>query len=106
MKDRVCTSCGHIGKPVNQSMGSFLVDALAWGTFGTGAIISGMMGWLLIPAMWTLYHLVTFKTVTCPQCGDYEMVSMNSRKGRKTLHGDTGVTVWKPTKAVDIQKAA
>lgn len=106
MKDRVCTSCEHIGKPVNQDLSSFLVDILAWGTFGSGALVSGMLGWLAIPLLWTVYHLAHFRTVQCPECGDLEMVSMKSRKGRKVLSGDDGVTVWKPAKVIDIKKAA
>lgn len=96
MKERVCCSCGHVGKPVNQPMGSFLVDILAWCTFGSGAFISGMLGWLSIPVLWTLYHLYTFRSITCPACGDLEMVRKNSRKGRKALGEDNTITVWRP----------
>lgn len=106
MKDRICTSCGHIGKPTNQAMGSFLVDLLAWGTFGSAALVSGMLGWLAIPALWSVYHLATFKTVQCPECGDLEMVAMRSRKGRKALQGDDGITVWKPEQEVELKKVA
>jgi hypothetical protein len=105
MKDRICKSCGHIGKPVPQTLDSFLVDALAWGTFATGAFVSGMMSLFIIPSLWTLYHLATFFTVRCPECGDLEMVRLNSRKGRKARQGN-GVTVWKPITPVDIKKAA
>lgn len=96
MKERVCTSCGHVGKPVKQCLESFFVDAFIWGIVGSFALMTGLMPVLAIPALWTLYHLVKFGTTKCPNCGELEMVSMNSRKGRAKLnHEDDGkVRVW------------
>ena len=95
MKDRVCTSCGFVGKPVKQCIESFFVDAFIWGTVGSFALMTGLMPVLLIPGAWTLYHLVKFKTTKCPECGDLEMVSMDSRKGREALDPNANnIKVW------------
>jgi hypothetical protein len=94
MKDRVCTSCGHVGKPVKQCLGSFFVDAFIWGMVGSLAIMSGIFFLLFIPAAWTVYHLAKFNTTKCPSCGDLEMVSMDSRKGREALNRKDNIKVW------------
>jgi len=95
MKDRVCTSCGFEGKPVKQCIESFFVDAFIWATVGSFALMTGLIPVLLIPAAWTLYHLAKFGTTKCPACGDLEMVSMKSRKGRQALNPSTrATTVW------------
>ena len=100
MKDRVCTSCGFEGKPIKQCLGSFLVDAFVWGTVGSFALMTGLMPALAIPAVWTLYHLAKFNSTKCPKCGDLEMVSKSSRKGRTALHNKANpVQVWVNTEA-------
>jgi hypothetical protein len=100
MKDRVCTSCGFEGKPIKQCMASFFVDALIWGAVGSFALSTGLMPLLLVPVAWTAYHLVKFGTTKCPQCGDLEMVSKDSRKGRAYLNRDTNaVQVWRSDEA-------
>ena len=95
MKDRVCTSCGHVGKPTKQCLESFLVDAFVWGIVGSFALGTGIMPVLAIPAAWTLYHIVKFATTKCPECGSLDMVSQDSRKGRAFLNPDKEqVRVW------------
>jgi len=95
MKNRVCTSCSFVGKPVKQCIGSFFVDALIWGSIGSVALVTGLIPVLLIPAAWTLYHLAKFNTTKCPSCGNLDMVSMESRKGRETLNpSKIATTVW------------
>lgn len=94
MKERVCTSCGHVGKPTKQCIESFFVDAFIWGTVGSFALMTGLMPALLIPTAWTIYHLAKFNTTKCPECGELEMVSMNSRKGREALDPSKKVKVW------------
>lgn len=93
MKDRICTSCGFEGKPVKQCFESFLVDAFVWGIVGSGVLVTGLWPALVIPVAWTLYHLAKFKTTKCPKCGELEMVSKNSRKGRAALN-KAAVQVW------------
>lgn len=95
MKDRVCTSCGYVGKPTKQCLESFLVDAFIWGIVGSFALSTGIMPVLVIPAAWTLYHIVKFGTTKCPECGSLDMVSQQSRKGRAVLNHDKDqVRVW------------
>ncbi len=95
MKDRICTSCGTEGKPIKQCFSSFFVDAFIWGTVGSFALTTGLLPALVIPAAWTLYHLAKFNTTKCPQCGDLEMVNLNSRKGRDALYQKANpVQVW------------
>ena len=95
MKNRVCTSCSFVGKPIKQCLGSFVVDAFIWGSIGSIALVTGLIPVLLIPVAWTLYHLAKFGNTKCPECGDLEMVSVESRKGRETLNPSTStVTVW------------
>ena len=95
MKDRVCTSCGYVGKPTKQCLESFLVDAFVWGIVGSFALGTGIMPVLAIPAAWTLYHIVKFGTTKCPECGSLDMVSQDSRKGRAVLNPNKEqVRVW------------
>ena len=105
MKERVCASCGHTGKPVSQCWGSFLVDVLLWGAVGSAAIITGILALFVIPAVWTVYHVLNFNTTKCPECGDLEMVALDSRKGQEALDRKNRIRVWKPEQT-DIQKAA
>jgi hypothetical protein len=85
MTDKVCTSCGFVGKPIRQCFESFLVDAMAWLVFSSVALISGVMYFLLVPAAWTVYHIARFGSTKCPKCESLDMVSMNSSKGKHTL---------------------
>jgi predicted RNA-binding Zn-ribbon protein involved in translation (DUF1610 family) len=95
MKNRVCTSCGLVGKPVNQCIESFFVDAFIWATVGSFALMTGLIPVLLIPAAWTLYHLAKFGNTKCPECGDLEMVSVTSRRGREAINpGTKATTIW------------
>jgi len=95
MKNRVCTSCGFVGKPVKQCIESFFVDAFIWATVGSFALMTGLIPVLLIPAAWTVYHLAKFGTTKCPACGDLEMVSVKSRKGREAIDPSLrATTVW------------
>lgn len=101
MKDRVCTSCSFVGKPTKQCLESFLVDVFIWGTFGSIALITGLLPLLFFPVAWTIYHLIKFNSSKCPSCGDLEMVHMKSRKGRNALDKDAGsVLVWTSNEVV------
>ncbi len=86
MKEKVCSSCGYVGKPVPQSASSFLVDGLVWMVVGSLTIMSGLLPLLLVPLAWTLFHIMKFNSVTCPKCENLDMVSKRSRKGRRVLH--------------------
>ncbi|HEY5603638.1 MAG TPA: hypothetical protein VIM41_11065 [Gammaproteobacteria bacterium] len=84
MKMKVCSSCGYVGKPVNQCFESFLLDLFLWLIVGSVTLMSGLLFLLAIPASWTLYHIVRFKT-KCPECGNLDMVSLDSAKGKEAV---------------------
>ncbi|MCI0505453.1 MAG: hypothetical protein L0Z73_05020 [Gammaproteobacteria bacterium] len=84
MKMKVCSSCGYMGEPVKQCFESFLVDLFIWLIVGSVTLMSGLLPLLVIPAAWTLYHIVRFKT-KCPECGNLDMVSLNSAKGKDAM---------------------
>ena len=84
-KDRVCTSCGYIGKAEPQSWGSFIVDVFIWLMFGSLTLFSGLLFVLFIPLAWTIYHIAKFNTTQCPKCGNLDMVSFKSAKGKAVL---------------------
>lgn len=83
--EKVCASCGHIGKPVPQALSSFTVDALLWLYFAFLAGMSQLLPLLLVPLIWTGYHIIRFNTVKCPVCESLDMVSKNSRRGKVAL---------------------
>lgn len=83
MKKRLCTSCGHVGEPVSQGVGSFTVDAIIWlGCLGL-SIFSSFFQIMLIAVAWSVYHLALYKTTTCPSCGDIAMVKLDSKKAQE-----------------------
>lgn len=95
MKDRICTSCGFVGKPIKQCFESFFVDAFLWAGVGTFVLVTSAFPLLVVPVAWTIFHLVKFRTTKCPKCGDLEMVSMDSRKGHVAMDKKTNpVKVW------------
>ena len=85
MSERVCKSCGYVGKAEHQSWGTFFVDAFAWLMFGSLTLFSGLLFILLIPLAWTIFHLALFPNTQCPKCKSLDMVSKNSSKGKAVL---------------------
>ena len=83
MSDRVCKSCGYIGKAEHQSYETFIVDAFLWLVFGSLTLFTGLIFILLIPAAWTVYHLALFPNTQCPKCKNLDMVAMNSAQGKR-----------------------
>ena len=84
MKMKVCSSCGYMGEPKNQCKESFLVDLFVWLIVGSVTFMTGLLPLLAIPAGWTVFHIVNFRT-KCPECGNLDMVSLNSTKGKNSL---------------------
>jgi len=96
MKDHICTHCGHVGKPIPQSKESFFVDAFIWGVVGSFALMTGVMPILIIPAAWTVYHVLKFNTTKCPECLSLDMVPLDSRKGKEAQAAKKNpVRVWR-----------
>ncbi len=103
MKDRICTSCFHVGKPIKQGPGSFFVDALIWLSFISLSILSSIFVLMIIPIAWTTYHIYLYDKTTCPECGRLNMVSLTSRKGREALKGPKWVVSYKASEE-DLQE--
>lgn len=87
MHDRICTNCNYEGQPTTQGIGSFSVDALMWMIFLSLSMFSSIFPLMLIPLIWTIYHISIYNKSTCPECGRINMVSKTSKKGRKALAG-------------------
>lgn len=83
--DKVCTACGHEGKPIPQALSSFTVDVVIWLYFGFLAGMSQLLPLLLIPMAWTIYHIIRFNSVKCPVCKSLDMVSKGSRRGKAIM---------------------
>lgn len=84
VKDKVCTSCGYVGEPINQCLESFMLDAFIWLVSVSVILMTALLPVIIIPVLWTLYHIINFKS-KCPKCGDLEMVSLDSTKGKARL---------------------
>lgn len=85
MKEKICVSCGYIGQPTTQGMGSFFVDLIIWMVITSFTLFTAFLPLLLIPLSWTIFHIATYKTITCPKCENLDMVSMTSTKGKRAL---------------------
>ncbi len=95
MKDRICTHCYHVGQPTTQGIGSFAVDVLMWMIFFSLSMFSSIFPLMLIPVLWTTYHIAIYRKSTCPKCGRINMVSLTSRKGKRALAGPTVVVSYR-----------
>jgi len=95
MKDRVCTSCYHVGQPTTQGIGSFTVDAFIWLMFISLSMFSSLFPLMIIPILWTAYHIAIYRKSTCPKCGRINMVSKTSAKGRRALQGPSVVISYR-----------
>ena len=93
MKNKICTECGHIGKPIPQAKSSFAVDLVIWLYFVFLVAMSQILPLLIIPATWTIYHLLRFNNVKCPECESLEMVSLHSHAGKEMLDNPHQVEV-------------
>ncbi len=105
MKDRICTSCFHVGKPTKQGPGSFFVDALIWLSFISLSVLSSIFVLMIVPIAWTAYHIAVYNKTTCPKCGRLNMVSLTSRKGREALKGPKWVVSYRADEAQQEQSS-
>ena len=83
--ERVCTTCGYVGKPVNQCFESFLVDLFIWLIVASVVIMTGFFPLFAAAIGWTIFHIVKFKNTKCPSCSNLDMVSKESNKGKAIL---------------------
>gem|GEM_PF-1730843 len=92
MTTKICQHCGHIGEPTTQGVGSFFVDAMIWMVCTSLTLFSAFLPIMLIPLAWTVFHIMTYKSITCPKCENFEMVKLHSRKGKAAMlrfHGES-----------------
>ncbi len=101
MKDRICTSCYHVGQPTSQGMGSFAVDIFMWMMFFSLSMFSSIFLLMLVPLAWTTYHVAIYNKSTCPECGRLDMVSLTSAKGKKALAGPSVVVSYRASEDPD-----
>lgn len=73
MTNKICTSCGYIGKPVHDEYSSLLLDVFAWGGSFVLAAITGIIFLAAIGPAFSIWHIVTFRSHRCPKCGNWEM---------------------------------
>lgn len=73
MKNKVCDSCGYIGKPVHDEYSSLLLDAFIWAFGLIVAGITGVIPLVLLGPVFTVWHVLTFRSHRCPKCGNWEM---------------------------------
>jgi hypothetical protein len=67
----ICKQCGHIGRPVNETPGNFLLEIFLWCLM----ILPGLL--------YTLWR-VTNKTKACPSCkASSSMIPLDSPVGKK-----------------------
>jgi len=73
-----------MGEPKNQCKESLLLDLFVWLIVGSVTLMTGLLPLLVIPAAWTFYHIINFRT-KCPECGNLDMVSLHSTKGKNAM---------------------
>lgn len=93
MKNKVCTECGYVGKPIPQLKSSFAVDVGIWLYFSFLTAMSQLIPLMLVPLVWTIYHIVRFRSVKCAKCESLEMVRIKSKKGQLALHNPNPVII-------------
>ena len=70
--EKICASCGTVGKPKKQMKGSFIIEVFLWLCF------------LLPGAIYSVWRLTTVKP-RCPQCDSENMLPLDSPMGKKML---------------------
>lgn len=73
MKEKVCEHCGYVGKPVHDEYSSLLLDVFAWGLSFITAMITGIIPLALLGPVFSVWHILTFRSHRCPKCGEWEM---------------------------------
>jgi hypothetical protein len=73
MKEKVCESCGYVGKPAHDEYSSLILDALAWMISFVLASITGIIPLVVLGPMFSVWHFVTFRSHRCPKCGNWDM---------------------------------
>ncbi|MDH5257594.1 MAG: hypothetical protein OEX07_06285 [Gammaproteobacteria bacterium] len=87
---KICTNCGHEGKPIRQESGAFglLLFTLA---VTTAWSLASQLFWITLPISFvsTILFIYWYFTTTCPKCKNVSMVSnfsLAAKKYRKRPH--------------------
>lgn len=75
MENKVCTSCGFVGRPKKYTKGSLVWEIILW----LLAVIPGIF--------YSVWRIST-RYEGCPECGAPHMIPENSPMARKILRGD------------------
>ncbi len=73
MKNKECSSCGFIGHPVHDEYASLVLDVGIWTVSFVIAAITGIIYLAVLGPVFTVWHVVTFRSHRCPKCGNWEM---------------------------------
>ena len=101
MNHKVCTSCGYTGRAKNYYPSSLMIDALLTLMALVIGLWTNLLPIVIIPALWTAYHMYKYRGIKCPKCEQLDMMPLRSPEGRLVLSQGAGQPrVW--TDADDI----
>lgn len=80
MKEKSCDYCGYVGTPVHDEYSSVLMDISAWVFSFAIAAITGIIPLILLGPIFSIWHIVTFRSHRCPKCGNWTMHAVHNRK--------------------------
>ena len=69
MKNKECSHCGYVGHPVHDEYSSLAVDAAVWLFAFAIAGITGIIYLVVLGPLFSIWHLITFRSHRCPKCG-------------------------------------
>ncbi len=70
--EKVCKSCGFVGKPKTYTKGSIFIEIILW-------------LFLIVPGLvYTIWRLTTREKV-CPKCGSRDIIPLDSPVGQELL---------------------
>jgi len=72
MKEYICSSCGHRGKPKTQNRGSCVLALFLLFCF-------------IVPGLFYLLWMVTGHKLSCPKCKNSTMIPAESPMGQKLI---------------------
>ena len=83
---KICTNCGHEGKPERQSSGALAILFFTLAITTTWSLASQLF-WIVLPfsAISTVLFMYWFFTTKCPKCHNVAMTSKYSIAARNYL---------------------
>jgi len=80
MRDKECSSCGYIGRPAHDEYMSLVIDVGMWVIGFVIAVITGIIYFVVLGPLVTLWHIATFRSHRCPRCGNWDMHRVRGHK--------------------------